>query len=130
MIEAASASECSLLFFEISGQLFAADPLEVVRVDRTSDELPTAELVASKGRRVLVAKGPKGEFQVTVDRVLGVRRFPHTALRRPPTLALVVTGARGRELMGMVLDGQTPVPIIDLKTISARAKTRANSRGR
>ena len=132
MIEAASASECSLLFFEIAGQTFAADPLEVVRVDRRDTDLPIVEIMPAtpKGTRVLVAKTASGEFQLPVDRVMGVRRFPNSSLRRPPALAFAVSGARANELMGVVLDGQTPVPIMDLKTISARAKSRAKARGR
>jgi chemotaxis signal transduction protein len=119
--ETVVARECSLLVFEVAGQTFAADPLDVVRVDRIQPFLPVAQIVPTESKRVLVARGRGGEFQVPVDRVRGVQRFAANALRRAPALALAVGGARAGELMGMVLDAGSPVPIVDLLALSARA---------
>jgi hypothetical protein len=125
MNAAAAGSECDLLFFVISGQTFAADPREVVRIDRARDDLPRATVRETAAARVLVARGGEGEFQLPVDQVLGVRRFQHAALRRPPALARAVGGPRAEEVMGLVLDGQSPVLIVDLQALSRRAEAPA-----
>lgn len=121
--------ECNLLFVQSGGQAFAVDPVDVVRIDRPNPSLPTAAVFPGHASRMLVARGPGGEFQVAVDRVVGVRRFPRTALRPPPQLARLLTGPRADEVMGVVLDGELPVLIVDLQALSARAERPASQQG-
>jgi len=129
---AAPVDTFDLLFFEAGGQVFAASPADVARIDRPARSLGTAAIRDSSAGRVLVVQGerragPPGdpavpfEFQIPVDRVLGVRRFPRTALRRTPVLSQAVGGPRAGEVMGVVLDGQTPVLIIDVRQMGVRA---------
>ena len=126
---AALAQECTLLLFEVGGQVFAADPREVTRIDRFQPFLPTLEILPTDSKRVLIARSANGEFQVPVDSVRGVQQLPVSALRRPPALAQAVAGARAAEVMGMVLLGAEPVLIVDMQALSARQDGRASSQG-
>lgn len=123
----APVQECALLVFRVAGQRFAADPREVLRVDRVQPFLPLLELLPTDSKRVLVANGARGEFQVPVDAVEGVHRLPASLLRRPPPVAVHLGGPRVGELMGMVLEGETPLLIVDMKALSARVDGPAQS---
>lgn len=120
------AGECDILFFELAGQRFGADPCQVVRVDRWREELPTVWLIpAAHPSRALVALGPTGEVQVPVERVLGVQRVPLDVLRpAPPFLADIPTD-RAEELLGVVLLGERPLLVFDLQVMALRALAEA-----
>jgi hypothetical protein len=124
------AGDCDIFFFEVGGQTFGTDPLDVVRVDRLRDEVPLARVLASSGfsTRTLVVRAASGEAQVPVDKVLGVRRLSQDVLRPVPAYLKAAHPELASELLGVVLEeGTGPVLVLDLKRVSARAKAPAGA---
>jgi hypothetical protein len=116
-----SGTECDVFFFEVGGQVFGADPTDVLRIDRSRPELLTAMLqLPVRSARVMVVRGIAGEVQVPVDTVLGVRRVGQLRLRRTPTFLQLLGGNWTRWLLGLVLredEDQPPVVVVDLKAL-------------
>lgn len=117
----APTAEVDLLFFTAGDQLFGVDPLDVMRVDRFDDLARHCSVRPTASGRVLISRDAHGEFQLPVDKVLGVRRFPRSALRRAPPIALALGGPRADEVMGVCIDGEAAVLLLDLHVISRRA---------
>jgi hypothetical protein len=114
-------AEVDLLFFQAGEQLFGVDPLEVLRIDRFNDTIAHCSVRPTASGRVLVSRAAGREFQLPVDRVLGVRRFARTALRRAPPLVFTLGGPRADEVMGVCIDGEAAVLLLDLQVLSRRA---------
>ncbi|MGC4113367.1 MAG: hypothetical protein QM765_01570 [Myxococcales bacterium] len=74
--------DVDLILFEVGGRKWAADPWDVVRVDRASGE---------SSARALVVRGSEGETPVPIDRLLGFQRVPAQALRALPPFAQTLT---------------------------------------
>lgn len=123
MNAAAQAEELDLLLFEIGANVFGADAALVLRIDRPDEETLTLEELGRlrHGGRALVFRGPPQddssaatERSIRVDAVRGVQTVPLHELRRLPTAA-----SADKYAIGVWLDGETPVMLIDLQqTIS------------
>lgn len=106
-------SELDLLLFQVGASVFGVDASLVVRIDRPDETTRTlAELgTPAHGTRCLVFRDPDGEERsIRVDSVPGVRTVPIAELRRLPDAA-----ASRRYAVGVWLDGETPVMLIDLQ---------------
>lgn len=103
-------AEVDILLFEVGDVLYGADASQVIRVDR-----PDAATLDStrlgrvhSGQRALVFHGGDGEARLRVDVVHGVRSVAVHALRRMPRVA------GGKGTLGVWLDGERPVVLVDL----------------
>ena len=76
--------DVDLILFEVGGRKWAADPWDVVRVDRAGGE-------GEASARALVIKYGEGETRVPIDRLLGFQRVPAHALRPLPPFAQRLT---------------------------------------
>ncbi len=104
-------ADIDLLLFEVGDQLYATDAAQVVRIDASGAdavELPSLG-VLKHGRRALVFWWGQDEQQLRVDGVRGVKHVSVQALRRMPKAA-----AADPYAVGVWLDGETPVLLIDL----------------
>lgn len=113
---AITAGEVEILFFEVAGSRYGADAAQVLRVDRPRAEIPCVVALGSarEGARALVFTTPSGAInQLKVDAVHGVRAIPISQLRRLP----VGMGPEGFA-MGVWLDGDTPVLLVNLAEIA------------
>jgi chemotaxis signal transduction protein len=109
------ADEIDLLLFEVGPSVFGVDASLVLRIDRPTEETHTlADLgKPSHGSRCLVYRGGDGEHQeqsLRVDAVRGVKTVGLNELRRLPEVA-----SSRRYALGVWLDGETPVMLIDLQ---------------
>jgi chemotaxis signal transduction protein len=119
MNAAVQTEELDLLLFEIGPNVFGADAALVLRIDRPDPETLTLSELGSlrHGARALVFRGPSNdgsaestERSIRVDAVRGVQTVPLSELRRLPTAA-----SADRYAIGVWLDGETPVMLIDLQ---------------
>ncbi len=106
-----------LLLFEVGGRTFGVDASQVLRVDRP---LPGAYALPglgplAEGGRALVFQAEEGEGQLRVDAVSGIRPVPADSLRRLPQVAATA----GAYSIGVWLNGETPVLLLDLAEIEA-----------
>jgi chemotaxis signal transduction protein len=106
------ATDVDLLLFEVGSSVFGVDASLVLRIDRPTEETRTLEELGPPrhGTRCLVFRGPEGERSIRVDSVPGVKAVPLNELRRLPKAA-----ASRRYALGVWLDGETPVMLIDLQ---------------
>lgn len=121
----AESAEVELLLFEVGGQRYGADASQVLRIDRAASNAVTwASLGTPKsGQRALVFRGADAEAQeaqLRVDSVTGVRPVALEALRRLPPAA-----SQDPTLIGVWLDGDTPVLLLDLRKTASSAPSSA-----
>lgn len=117
---AITAGEVEILFFEVGGCRYGADAAQVLRVDRPRAEIPSVASLGSarEGTRALIFATASGAInQLQVDVVHGVRAIPILQLRRLP----VGTSPEGFAL-GVWLDGDTPVLLVNLAEIAKRSE--------
>jgi hypothetical protein len=101
-----------LLVFLIGERRFAADAGQVQRVASLRPDAVELESLGrlTRGARALEVSLDGADRQVAVDGVIGLRSVPLTQLRRFPVMARA-----GREVLGVWLDGEAPVVLIDLE---------------
>jgi len=80
------AQEVDLIVFGVAGRRWAADPWDVVRVDR-------AAAGEASARALVVRAGPQEQEErpVPIDRLLGFQRVPALSLRPLPAFAQTLT---------------------------------------
>lgn len=104
-----------IFLFELAGSRYGADAGQILRVGKVSDEVSVGVPLGKplKGDRCLVFQTPAGEARrLDIDRAIGVREVPVTALRRLPVSAKVIAAA-----VGAWLDGEDTILLIDLPTL-------------
>jgi chemotaxis signal transduction protein len=107
--------ELDLVLFVIGGRTYGADAGEVHRVARRDPELPTASRLGDcPGNRALRVSGRGGEVQVPIERLLGIRPAPLTALRRLPAFA---KGLIEPAVVGFLLEEGQLVLLLDLQAL-------------
>lgn len=112
MSEGVADGRVDILIFRIGQHRYGADASQVTRIGRAghdarlSDELGLPE----EGGRALVFDTDRGEAQLCVDQVVGVRSAPVHDLRRLPLAA-----GPSRNVLGLWLeDGERPIVLLDL----------------
>jgi chemotaxis signal transduction protein len=96
-----------LILFEVGGRKWAADPWDVVRVDRDAQ---AGEMSA----RALVVRGGEGEVRVPIDRLLGFQRVAAESLRPLPPFAQTLASPA---VVGAWLLPEEIVLLLDLQAL-------------
>lgn len=99
--------DVDLILFEVGGRKWAADPWDVLRVDRSG---AAGETTA----RALVVRSGQGETRVPIDRLLGFQRVSAQALRPMPPFAQSLTSPA---VVGAWLAQQEIVLLLDLQAL-------------
>jgi chemotaxis signal transduction protein len=116
--------DCDVLCFEVGGQEFGADPLDVTQVARARDDARIAQVLPPRDPRPRLLWVAEGDgFGVPIDRVMGLRRVPAGELRAAPPLLKVLWGSAADLILGLLLQGdRSPLLVLNLKALSVRAK--------
>jgi hypothetical protein len=101
-----------LLVFEVGPLRYAADAAQVLRVATRAEDAVRLDALGPLKRthRALVVGVDGVERQLAVDAVLGIQPVAVERLRRFPRMARA-----GEETLGVWLDGDAPVVLIDLE---------------
>lgn len=104
-----------LVLFDVAGVEFAADLLQVRRIDSPDPDESVGEPLGHphQGHRALVfAAQGQSERRLAVDKVLGVRRVPTHNLRRMPRVV-----AAPPMSIGAWVEGEKTIMLIDLHAL-------------
>jgi hypothetical protein len=101
-----------LLVFEVGPLRYATDAARVLRIAALEEGAVRLDALGALKRaaRALVVEVDGAERQVAVDGVLGIKPVAIERLRRFPQMARA-----GAEALGVWLDGDAPVVLIDLE---------------
>jgi hypothetical protein len=110
--EEAEAERVDLLVFEVGPLRYATDAAAVLRIASLQEGAVELDALGAlkKAARGLVVEVDGVERQVAVDGVLGIQPVAVERLRRFPKMARA-----GAEALGVWLDGDAPVVLIDLE---------------